>query len=203
MHMRTLSRRSALAGSLALAASAFRAQGAAPTQDSYGGFTIDAGLAPEATREAALASLRTQIDGVNGLKVRQDLLDWFRTVPLVIDPAIHGPGEFRNGRLALKDVVMPAENPVLLHELLHVWHLQKAPGRGRNPEILAFYAQARASGAFPAQSYMLSNPVEFFAMTASVALWGRAARPPGTRAHLAEVMPDYYDWLVATFGLRT
>ena len=175
MDMKKLSRRAALAAPLALMTPAFQAG-----QESYGGFAIDLSLAPEATRAATLASLRAQIDLVNSLKIRADILDWFRSVPLVVDPSIRGPGEFRNGRLALKDVETPADNPLLLHELLHGWHFQKMPDRRRNPEILAFYDQAKASGAFPARSYMLSNVVEFFAMTASVALWGRAARPPRT-----------------------
>ncbi|MFN3838385.1 MAG: hypothetical protein ACK4MI_11805 [Brevundimonas sp.] len=197
MDMKKLSRRAALAAPLALMTPAFQAG-----QESYGGFAIDLSLAPEATRAATLASLRAQIDLVNSLKIRADILDWFRSVPLVVDPSIRGPGEFRNGRLALKDVETPADNPLLLHELLHGWHFQKMPDRRRNPEILAFYDQAKASGAFPARSYMLSNVVEFFAMTASVALWGRAARPPRTRERLRQVMPAYYDWLVEQFGLQ-
>jgi hypothetical protein len=197
MDMKTLSRRAALAAPLVLTTPAFPS-----AHETYGGFGIDFSLAPEATRAAALASLRAQIDLVNSLKIRPDILDWFRSMPLVVDPSITGPGEFRSGRLALKDVETPADNPLLLHELLHGWHFQKMPGRRRNTEILAFYDQARASGAFPARSYMLSNVVEFFAMTASVALWGRVARPPRTRERLREVMPVYYDWLVEQSGLQ-
>lgn len=195
--METLSRRATFAAPLVLMISAFQAPG-----QTYGGFAIDLNRVPEPTREAILRSLRAQIDLVNSLKIKPEIMAWFRAAPLIIDPSIRGPGEFRNGRLALKDVVMPADDPVLLHELLHGWHFQRMPGRRCNPEILAFYDQARASGDFPAKSYMLSNVAEFFAMTASVALWGAAARPPHTRERLRAVMPVYYDWLAEQFGLQ-
>lgn len=195
--MKTLSRRATLSAPLVLMTPAFQA-----ADQSYGGFAIDLNLAPQTTRDATLRSLRAQIDLVNSLKIKPDVMAWFRTVPLIIDPSIREPGEFRNGRLALKDIATPADNPLLLHELLHGWHFQMMPGRRRNPEVLAFYAQAKASGAFPAQSYMMSNVGEFFAMTASVVLWGKAARPPSTRERLRAVMPAYYDWLVGQFGLQ-
>jgi hypothetical protein len=49
---------------------------------------------------------------------------------------------------------------------------------------------------------MLRNPAEFFAMTGSVALWGRAARAPFTRERLRASLPDCHDWLAGEFGLR-
>ena len=49
---------------------------------------------------------------------------------------------------------------------------------------------------------MLANPFEFFAMTASTALHGRAARPPFTRANVAAKAPELYAWIVGEFGLE-
>ncbi|KAK0340075.1 hypothetical protein LTR94_031966, partial [Friedmanniomyces endolithicus] len=177
--MMMINRRTVCAAPIALALEA-QASTRAGT-DNYGGFSIDMSRSASSTREQSLASLRSQIDLVNSLRIKPEISAWFRQTRLVIDPSIRGPGEFRNGRLALKGGQTPPDDPLLLHELLHGWHFQKTPGRRRNPEILAFYAQARASGAFPAQSYMLSNVVEFYVMTASTVLWGRAARPPRTR----------------------
>ena len=80
----------------------------------------------------------------------------------------------------------PPENPVLLHELLHAYHQQRLPDGLKNPRIIAFFEAASLSGKFPPQAYMLTNPAEFFAMCASVVLWGHAARLPFTRAHVRE-----------------
>ncbi|WP_204349731.1 hypothetical protein, partial [Klebsiella pneumoniae] len=66
----------------------------------------------------------------------------------------------------------PAENPVLLHELIHRWQLLRMPGGQQNSDVQRFYREAKASGLWPAGAYMLTNPFEFFAMTASVVLHG-------------------------------
>jgi len=93
----------------------------------------------------------------------------------------------------------PAQNPVLLHELLHAYHQQRLPDGLKNPRIIAFFEAASLSGRFPPQAYMLTNATEFFAMCASVVLWGHAARLPFTRAHVRETLPIFYDWIVAQF----
>jgi hypothetical protein len=167
----------------------------------YRGFTVDMTAAP-ATRHAELAAyLRQQIDLVESLAIREDVKAWFRSVRITVDPALNMPGRFGRDGLTMDDSVSPPANPVLLHELLHGYQAQRLPGARNNPHLVAGFDQAKASGDWPAQSYMLSNINEFFAMTASVALWGRAARPPLTRERLRTAMPDYYAWLVSEFGL--
>ena len=49
---------------------------------------------------------------------------------------------------------------------------------------------------------MMTDVAEFFTMTASVVLWGKAARLPFSRDRVRADMLDYYDWLVSTFGLK-
>lgn len=195
--MTTFTRRAVLAVPIVLTGA-----GSGSRRETYGGFALDLSRVPTSPSDALLESLHAQIDLVNSLKIKSEIADWFRSVPLIIDEALREPGEFRNGRLALKDTISPASSPVLLHELLHGWHFQRLPGRLRNPDVLSYFKEAKSSAAFPPRSYMLSNVAEFFAMTASVALWGQAARSPSTRSRLRAVMPDYYDWLVDLFGLR-
>ncbi|RZI98591.1 MAG: hypothetical protein EON90_12780 [Brevundimonas sp.] len=192
-----LNRRTALVTALACAL-----PGAASAQDrfDYRGFSVDLTAAAADKREALSAYIRQQIDLVESLAIRPDIKAWFRTVALTVDPALNMPGRFSGGRLTLDDSVSPPDNPVLLHELLHGY----MDGRLRpTGEVRAFYDQAKASGDWPPRSYMLTNVAEFFAMTGSVALWGRASRPPSTRERLQEKAPDYYAWLVREFGLET
>lgn len=197
---RNMTRRSAAAGLMALAATPAMAR-QREGEFVHRRFTVDlTAVAPDDRPELA-TYIPQQIDLVEGLAIRQDIKAWFRSVRIKVDPTLDMPGRFAMGRLTLDDETSPPDNPVLLHELLHGWHFQQMPGRRANPVILAFYRQALEEGAFPARSYMMSNVVEFFAMTASVALWGRAARPPRTRARLRQVMPAYYDWLIDHFGL--
>ena len=95
------------------------------------------------------------------------------------------------------------EKPVILHELMHAYHDQKVPERiPATPTSRKLYHQAQTSGQFPAGVYMLSNPVEYFAMMASVYLHGTAARDPNTRQEIKDKQPDCYQWLLKEFGPR-
>jgi len=49
---------------------------------------------------------------------------------------------------------------------------------------------------------VLSNPAEFFVLTASLFLTGRVARLPYTRAALRAAQPAYYEFLSRTFGVE-
>jgi hypothetical protein len=167
----------------------------------YRGFTVDMSAMGPDRRVAVAGWIRQQIDLVESLHIREDIKVWFRGVRLTVDPALNMPGRFGRGVLTLDDSVSPPENPVLLHELLHGYQAQRLAGARDNPHLVAAFDQAKRSRDWPAQAYMLSNINEFFAMTASVALWGRAARPPSTRERLKAAMPDWYAFLVGEFGL--
>ena len=108
-----------------------------------------------------------------------------------------GTGVIRFRPIMLKH----AEDPVMLHELLHAYH-HKLMGSGfDNLGIKAMYAQAVSQNAFPKDDYVMSNAHEFFAVTASVFLAGKGAiSEPKTRAALKEKMPKYYKFLVELFG---
>lgn len=193
-----LSRRQWLACAMALASplTAFA------SETTYGDFVIDdsalsGGLTPE-----QMTALKAQIDLVNSLKIKDETLSFFRAQRLIIDPDLKQPGRVGPRGLFLSPAPQPAENPVLLHELLHVWHFKAAPDGRENPDIIGFYKAAQAGGFYPKGAYALTNPAEFFAMTASVVLWGRAARPPYKRETVKRDQPDLYDWIVGQFGLQ-
>ncbi|WP_326525204.1 hypothetical protein [Sphingomonas sp.] len=162
------------------------------------GFAIDwQGAAPD---PAVAAFLEGQVRLVEALPVSGAAMDFFRGQVIHVDrergtrtravPAIH-----------FARVVQPADNPVLLHELVHRWQVERMRGP-RDPRVVALWEAAKASGDWPAQSYMLSNPFEFFAMCASVVLYGRAARPPFTRVAVKATLPAVYALVVEEFGAR-
>ncbi len=47
-----------------------------------------------------------------------------------------------------------------------------------NADVEQFYERARDSGFYPPDAYVLKNVQEFFAVTASLYLWGNVDRPP-------------------------
>jgi hypothetical protein len=98
--------------------------------------------------------------------------------------------------------VYPAERPILLHEYLHAFHHQVLPQGFQNADVLKFFRRAAARSMYPPDSYLMKNPKEYFAMTASVYLHGSAAREPFTRENLVRKQPRYAKWLSKVFGAR-
>jgi hypothetical protein len=92
------------------------------------------------------------------------------------------------------------QNPILLHEMLHAFHDQIMPQGFANQGVLFHYNLVKSKQLYPAEAYLLTNHMEFFAVTAAVFLYGKDAKEPFTRANLKEKQPDYFKYLVGLFG---
>ena len=90
------------------------------------------------------------------------------------------------------------QRPVMLHELLHAYHNRMMQGGFKNAGILLHYKRAKDGQRYPADAYLMTNEKEFFAVTASVFLYGKDG--PITRSNIKEKQPDYYNYLVYLFG---
>lgn len=94
-----------------------------------------------------------------------------------------------------------AEDPVILHELLHAYHAKLLSQGFDNLGLRAYYADAMSKNVFPKEEYAMRNHQEFFAVTASIFLAGKESmHEPKTRAQLKEKLPKYYKYLVELFG---
>jgi hypothetical protein len=151
---------------------------------------------------AVAASLAAQIALVERLKVSPEAMAYFRAQVITVDRELDTHTRAGPRGIFFERRPVPPDNPVLLHEIIHRWQLERMPGGKANPDVLRFYAQARASGRYPPDSYMLSNPFEFFAMMASTVLHGRTARPPYARENVREKSPKLYRFIVRAFGWR-
>ena len=151
-----------------------------------------------------LASLQAQIALVKSLRVKPEVAAFFAAQVITVDLVPNtrtraGP----RGVFFQRSPLPPPDHPVLLHELLHRYHLLQLPDGFRNATILDFYTKAKAAGDWPPQAYLYTNVQEFFAMVASVTLCGHAARPPYKRSEVKSKLPEMYRWIVAEFGLET
>lgn len=54
-----------------------------------------------------------------------------------------------------------AQDPVMLHEFLHVYHARLMPQGYDNRGILAFYAEGKSKNFYPKEAYVLKNNREF------------------------------------------
>ena len=190
-----------LAQTAPLEASALTAAVQAPRTDAVefeiGGirFRSDAPVSPALRR-----SLEAQVRIVEALHVSPRVAAFLRSVPVRLSQSLRQAGASGPDGVVLTAEPVPPDNPVLLHELLHVYHFRQLPQGIGNAAVEQAYQAASAGGRWPPQSYMLSNKREFFAMTASAVLHGRVARPPFTGAAVRERMPDYHRWLLEEFS---
>jgi CubicO group peptidase (beta-lactamase class C family) len=173
-----------------------------PQELEYRGYKID--LSKVATRDDASAivrSIQKQVDLVEALQIRSSIKEFFRSIPISLEPDLHGEGRYSsNGGLQMIAKVDADDRPILLHELLHALHFDKLPNGRQNSDIMIFYERAKGIGSYPKDAYMLKNAAEFFAMTASAYLHGSVARPPYSREALMRAQPIYAQYLGRLFG---
>jgi hypothetical protein len=91
-----------------------------------------------------------------------------------------------------------AQRPILVHELMHAYHSTKMQRGPQNGAILMQYNQAKNEKLYAAEAYLLTNQMEFFAVTSSVFLYGKDGLL--TRSIIKDKQPDYYKYLVFLFG---
>ena len=85
---------------------------------------------------------------------------------------------------------------------MHVVQYRNVPGGFRSPVLRRFYDEALAGGLYPPDAFLMTNPIEFFGVTASCYLNGTIAREPFSRAAIRERQPGYYAFLSRLFGPR-
>jgi hypothetical protein len=169
------------------------------------GFTVDISLAANMPNRAAIeASLKRQIDITADCGARPEIMAFFlrQKIGLKTDPK-GGPGFFSPAAgVTIQAAALPPENPILLHELIHALHHFVLPNGNRNANVLRFHNNAMRGGFYAPDDYVMKNTNEYFAVTASLYLWGKVARPPHDRATLCRNQPYYCAWLSELFGVK-
>ena len=174
------------------------------------GFTLDDHLL-DTGQKAAFAgapfvSVAEQLDIVEASGLPPEILAFFKKTRIIVDPSVRGnPGIFdvRNGEPAVRiqPIVFPANKPIVLHELMHAYHL--AVLTLKNPDILRAFDAASRPGKYPQayqRAHFLQNEKEFFAVTSTIYLFGKIQQPPFDCAILSKDDPAYLDFLEKTFG---
>lgn len=177
----------------------------APTVTRYHGFALDVGR-NDAQIDADYASLARQIAIVEAVDAPAAVKTFFTTIPIRVERDLPKlPGQFvsnpHGGFVRILADGMAADRPILLHELLHAYH---ADVLGQpNATIAAAFAEARDSSDYPAnfrKAHFLENGSEYFAVTASIYLFGPIQQPPFDCGVLKKTQPDYLAFLEKQFG---
>lgn len=172
---------------------------------SYRGFTADvAAVAGSADRAAILASLQHQLDIAADCGARPEIITFFQSQKITLKPGAGDAGKFNSNQpgVTVNAAVQPPQKPIVLHELLHALHFRFLPDGFGNREIYRFYEAAVAGNLYKSGAYVTKDVQEYFAVTASLYLWGNVDRPPFTRDNLKAKQPDYYAWLGQLFGTQ-
>lgn len=183
------------------------AQGQAPaTLLGHHGFVINlTRIEGKEKTDTVLAAVKRQIEIVETVGLKEEVLKFFRSVPILMLPDSTGtPGLYskRNKRVALKYLDLAPTKPILLHEFLHAYHDQiMADGYG-NADIVHYYELALQRYRMSKSEYFLSNEKEFFAVTASIYLYGSIKRAPFDRTTIKSAQPLYWTYLEGLFGKR-
>jgi hypothetical protein len=168
----------------------------------YHGWHIDLTGAPGAVADRkTIGAVKHQLDIVEHVGLKPQVVEFMRTIKIWANPngQRFGPGHYaRATGIDLRLRALVPTKPIILHELLHAYHDQQLPDGFANQDIEKFYDRGKTAG-WPADSYMLTNNREFFAVTASVYLFGDIPRPPHSRSQLRARQPRYYEWLAALF----
>lgn len=178
---------------------------------SYRGFTvIDSAVQARENITEIRSVMQEQLDMVLAVGLPPDILGFFQTVTIVVLPAGSFTGIFagtsgrytgRNGRVELVEtIVRNRHRPVLLHELLHAFHIERVPDGGKNVQLLAFHQAATGLSAFNQRSHMMSNVREYFATAATTYLYGTTGQEPFSREKLQTNQPDVVRFLSNLFG---
>jgi hypothetical protein len=170
------------------------------------GFRVEYGKVASKDFERMLPYLEKQFAIVEAVNVPPAVLEYFKTVPVVIVPSLktgYGHAGMEGGRqiVELKADRLPGDRPILLHELLHAYHGQKI---GRSPIILNSYQEGVQSKMYPrnyAKAHFLENPREYFAVIGSIFLYGKKIdQPPYTCSITAKQQPEFIAFLAEHFG---
>jgi len=181
---------------------AARTAAADPLIFEYHGWHIDLtkarGKEPD---QKMIAAVKRQLDIVEQVNLQPQALQFMRTIKLWANPDLDekvGPGHYGHATgVDFRANLLDPQKPIILHELLHAYHDRMLPGGFNNPDVDAYYDRAR--GQWPNQAYMMSNKREFFAVTASVYLFGYIDRQPHSRENIRNKQPRYYQWLADQF----
>lgn len=170
------------------------------------GFKVDVSQIKDAPqKDTIIKAVKRQIEIVEQIKLSEEDLNFFKSIPVVMLPADSGtPGVYGGIKrtVFLKARDLAPQRPILLHELLHAYHHLKIADGFQNARIRAFYEEAKSKYPDFQNEYFLSNAREFFAVTASIYLFGDIPRRPSSRSAIKKAQPDYYLYLQTLFGQR-
>ena len=181
-------------------------------QPEFRGFLVDMSrLSPE-QRKALTPSYIEQIEVIEAVGLPPEILAFMKTIPIFADPDYSRTGTHASyrrkditpkpkGQVVTDLTPMESKRPILLHEMLHAYDANKWDFN--NATVQAAYDRALSEKLYPpsaVKSHFLSNAREYFAISATIYLFGQIQQEPFNCAVLAKKQPRYVEYLGQLFG---
>ena len=174
------------------------------------GYQIDMSRLTPQQKATITASYVEQIKIIEVANLPKDMVDFFKTVPTIIDPEFsksgthalyRRPKDNPKGQVESDLTPIDPEKPVFLHEMLHaydanVWDF-------KNPVILEAYNKAMAEHYYSPKtekSHFLLNAREFFAVAGTIYVVGTIKQEPYDCKVIAAKQPKLVEFLETLFG---
>ena len=178
----------------------------------FQGFLIDMSRLTPQQKVTLTPSYREQIRIIEAASLPKEMLEFFKTGLIIIEPAFSASGThalYRRNRDNLKGQVesdlTPIEpaRPVLLHEMLHAYDANFWDFK--NPLVLGAYNRAineRLYSPRVEKSHFLENAREFFAIAGTIYLVGTIKQDPFDCKIIAAQQPKFVQFLEGVFGSK-
>lgn len=170
----------------------------------YRGWRVDASHAARAQPPIrTVRQIEAQIDLIERLNLRPDVMAVMRAQPVLGDGAPGQPGQtavWLPGRgIVLHVRRLDPRKPALLYGALKAYGAQRLPGGLDDPQLSDLRRQAAGRHVWPSDAMMLQSNEDFFALTGAAYLYGAITREPYTRGDLKKTEPQCYQWLAGLF----
>ena len=178
----------------------------------FQGFQIDMSRLTPQQKVALPPSYREQIRIIEAANLPKEMLEFFKTVPIIIDPAFSASGthalyrrnrDNRKGQVESDLTPIESARPVLLHEMLHAYDANF--WEFKNPLVLGAYNRAISERLYSPKvekSHFLENAREFFAIAGTIYLVGTIKQDPYDCKIIAAQQPKFVQFLEDVFGSK-
>jgi len=184
----------------------------AVAQPEFRGFLVDMSRLSSEQRKALTPSYIEQIKVIESVSLPAEILAFMKTIPIFADPEFSASGTHAlyrrknvtpkpKGQVVTDLTPMESKRPILLHEMLHAYDANKWDFS--NATLLAAYDRALNEKLYPpsaVKSHFLSNPREYFAISATIYLFGQIQQEPFNCALMAKKQPRYVEYLEQLLG---
>lgn len=178
--------------------------------DEFSGFKMDMSRLTQQQKLKLMPSHLEQIRIIEAANLPKEMLDFFKSVPIIVDPTFvrttssaiyRRTKDDPKGEVIVDLTPFDPAKPVLLHEMLHAydsyfWNF-------KNQVVLGAYNRAMSEKLYSPKvekSHFLENAREFFAIAGTIYLVGTIKQEPYDCKVIAAQQPIFVQFLERTFG---